>query len=756
MQGKWLRNPTGETSVVFVHGILSSGENCWQHQNGTYWPELLKQEPDLTSIGIYVYSYQTGFMSGGYSLSNVADDLKERMFTLDQVVNGKKVVFVCHSMGGIIVRKLIVERLNDFLDRQIEIGLYLVASPSLGSDYANWLEPIAKFAGHEQAKALRFSQDNQWLNDLDKNFINLKESNRLKIHGKELLEDKFVTLPSIIHKQVVEPFSGARYFGESFKVAGSDHFSIAKPESTSSDQHRLLKAYLLNMEIKQGTKGALITAGSESPASKTQPILNNSESVKVYVSYSWATEKDTQIVEELERLCSQRDIRLIRDSAVLKHGDSINKFMEDLSQGDHIITIFSKPYFESKWCMYELLSTYRQLNFKDRTHPVIADNCNLQDSDYRLKVGVFWDHKHREEESKLVGLDPKLVLNEHKQVQLYRDISQNINDLLNFAAVRVTTPLTALQNQNYAQLLDCIRPITEHDGKLAQQSDDDFLQQIQKNLETDLNKSEHSAFRECLIKSFNYKISDTQKLPYYLIEQCISGQFVQVIQYIESAFADCYGNIAPTNFSAIKMLYDIAEGTVSKLIVFNIKNEWMAQYRKDYRSRSRHEHIFPEMTSGHVEVVASREACTIPKFYLDKHSMNLQGGRGVGLESGIKASDVLSDIIKRIYSRVMKTELTADLDENKAIANLQRTLQQRKQKPNLKLRENYFLLLPTTDNASGLADKAVQENLRKLLPDLSLIRIKTGCFEEIFIVEDEDLMTAIREFFITLENYNAK
>ncbi len=134
MHGEWLRKSTGTTTVVFVHGILSSGEKCWQHANGVYWPELLNHEPDLSSLGIYVYTYQTGFASGSYSLSNVVDDLKERVFTLDGVADSKKIVFVCHSMGGIVVRKFIVERVNDLLDRKIEIGLYLVASPSLGSE----------------------------------------------------------------------------------------------------------------------------------------------------------------------------------------------------------------------------------------------------------------------------------------------------------------------------------------------------------------------------------------------------------------------------------------------------------------------------------------------------------------------------------------------------------------------------------------------------------------------------------------------
>lgn len=245
MNGIWLRNPKSQTAVVFAHGILSNGEKCWKNNNGSYWPELLKLEPELTDIGIYVYSYQTGFLSGYYSISNIVDDFKERLITLDGVAEYKNIIFVCHSMGGIVVRKFIVERVNDLIDRNISVGLFLVASPSLGSTYANWLEPLAKFAGHEQAKALKFSQGNQWLNDLDKTFFNLKESNRLKIYGKELLEDKFVILNKwLFRKQVVEPFSGTRYFAEPIKIAHSDHSSIAKPHSNKALQHRLLCTFI--------------------------------------------------------------------------------------------------------------------------------------------------------------------------------------------------------------------------------------------------------------------------------------------------------------------------------------------------------------------------------------------------------------------------------------------------------------------------------------------------------------------------------
>jgi pimeloyl-ACP methyl ester carboxylesterase len=277
MQGKWIRKPTNDTAVVFVHGILSSGETCWQHENGTYWPVLLKNEQECSTLGIYVYTYETGIFSGTYSLNDVVDDVKERLITLDRVADNSRIIFVCHSMGGIVVRKLLVERANDLVDREIRVGLFLVASPSLGASYANWLEPLAKVMGHAQADALRFTQSNTWLNGLDKEFQNLKESGRLRIEGKELVEDRFVVLRKFWRKQVVEPFSGTRYFGEPYKVPGSDHFSIAKPKNQEAVQHRLMVAFIKRIIVfdEQAHKEEASAAASGLDSTSTGAQIKN-------------------------------------------------------------------------------------------------------------------------------------------------------------------------------------------------------------------------------------------------------------------------------------------------------------------------------------------------------------------------------------------------------------------------------------------------------------------------------------------------
>lgn len=246
MQGDWIRHPTNGVAVVFVHGVLSSAEKSWRHANGTWWPSLLAEDEAAPPVGVWAFSYRTDLFSGSYRIGDAVDALKAHM-RLDGLFDCHTIVFVAHSMGGLVVRKLLVERREDFRDRGISVGLFLVASPSLGSGYANWLELVARAVGHTQADALRFSDTNAWLLDLDKEFKNLKEAGHLRLVGKELAEDVALFLRPFNRKPIVESFSALRFFGEPYKVPGSDHSSVAAPEGPRAIQHRLLLDFLRNM-----------------------------------------------------------------------------------------------------------------------------------------------------------------------------------------------------------------------------------------------------------------------------------------------------------------------------------------------------------------------------------------------------------------------------------------------------------------------------------------------------------------------------
>ena len=328
MKGEWIRKPSNsDLTVVFVHGFLSNGRDCWKNEvSGAYWPELLKNESEHDSIGIYVYTYQTDFFSGSYSLGDVVDDLKERL-QLDHVLNSKNLVFVCHSMGGIVVRRYLVSQEHNL--KEVAVGLYLVASPSLGSNYANWLEPIAQLMNHSQADVLRFSQNNQWLNDLNKDFKNLIGTNRLTILGKEITEDKFVILKKLrFLKQVVEPLSGALYFPEPYKLPGSDHFSIAKPENKDSIQHRLLLKFIEvnfpQISLLQQTKHKLVT-----PKPNTLPDTVSFTEASTQLE-SWQIKLKTKLIEQLSKEELKQIVNAFVD-ALIKTNPNLTRNIEEIA-----------------------------------------------------------------------------------------------------------------------------------------------------------------------------------------------------------------------------------------------------------------------------------------------------------------------------------------------------------------------------------------------------------------------------------------
>lgn len=278
-QGQWVRKSKNHVNVIFIHGINSS-EECWKHKEGIYWPNLLKDEDELADIGIYVFSYRTGFNTGSYSLSDVVSSLRE-YFYLDKLINDIGIIFVCHSMGGIIARRFLVKEQSDLFRSGLnKIGLFLVASPSLGSNYANMLGLISSAIGHTQANALKFSQSNVWLIDLDKDFIDLKSNGNLQIKGKELIEDLPLYGKGWIRRQIVEPFSGAKYFGHSFKVPGSDHCTIAAPASKDAVQNRLLVEFVkeyLNEESQAMKASPSKLLSTTSIVQNTSGIFNTNE-----------------------------------------------------------------------------------------------------------------------------------------------------------------------------------------------------------------------------------------------------------------------------------------------------------------------------------------------------------------------------------------------------------------------------------------------------------------------------------------------
>ena len=246
----WYVTRSKNAVIVFVHGILSDSRDAWAYEgdNGSivYWPELLRTDSKFDDYSIYLGGFHTAVDSRNYGMRDAANQLFASLSFSEgnekSILDHSKIIFVTHSTGGIVVRHMLVRKKPEF--RKKKIGLLLIASPSLGSEYANLITDVLDIAEHQMGKELQ--QDNGVLVDLDKDFFNMVSNRELPgLTGREAFEHHFV-LGGVLKflRQIVPVDSAVRYFAEPIQLPQTNHFTAVKPHDLSHPAYVLLSNFV--------------------------------------------------------------------------------------------------------------------------------------------------------------------------------------------------------------------------------------------------------------------------------------------------------------------------------------------------------------------------------------------------------------------------------------------------------------------------------------------------------------------------------
>ena len=311
----WVRRPSNDRGpiFVFVHGFLSGADGCWRNGKGATWPEMLRDDCRFEGVGIYVSQYHTQIDSGDYDIVQCANEIfRDLTFQSDDgfiPLSCKQVVFVCHSLGGILIRRILELNKSKFIDHKI--GLILLGSPSKGSDYANMLEYVSAAFGNKIGGQLKKNSD--ILDDLDARFRRLIHQKELPgLVGLELVEHHGMLrckwLPFLRLKPVVTEDSASRYFGEVLLVPETNHSTLVKPESLDSPVYEYLLRFYVEefrrslVDIKSNQESSnVLGADSLAEIERTQRanVLFDIYSDKV-AEYYLTRNLDEQVIRDIE------------------------------------------------------------------------------------------------------------------------------------------------------------------------------------------------------------------------------------------------------------------------------------------------------------------------------------------------------------------------------------------------------------------------------------------------------------------------
>lgn len=265
----WYLANDGDTVIVFLHGIHSNNKKTWAHHpwwtrpatSGirriskgllpslsrilpfNFWPDLVLADPIFKdpkgqSPSIYLASYYSSIDAGRFGIDRCAESVF-RDLQRDKVLDKSNIVFVGHSMGGIIARRILGEHWVEFESKRV--GIVLMASPSGGSGYANDASYLTKAYDHRQAEQLQ--KDSPLLAEIHDKFEPLVTGHH--VTGAEAFEHRFYihvkAIPAL--NNVVPVESAERYFIPATFLPNTTHSTCVQPRNSKDKIHQVLQDF---------------------------------------------------------------------------------------------------------------------------------------------------------------------------------------------------------------------------------------------------------------------------------------------------------------------------------------------------------------------------------------------------------------------------------------------------------------------------------------------------------------------------------
>lgn len=219
--------PGNKTAIVFVHGLFGDPVGTWTAKSKTspeaYWPLLVADDRRFDGSNIYTAEYRTRMWERGPDVEQTVQQLHWRLQPI--LARHEQVVFVCHSLGGIVVREYLLQFV---VPREKVPMIYFFGTPSQGAELAAWAKLVSPNAQLRQLAG----GNRSYLDKLGDRWVN---------GGYAAVVKSFCVYEDPNHfLNVVDPVSAKFGCNAGIFPILENHVNIVKPRNADAEPHRAL------------------------------------------------------------------------------------------------------------------------------------------------------------------------------------------------------------------------------------------------------------------------------------------------------------------------------------------------------------------------------------------------------------------------------------------------------------------------------------------------------------------------------------
>ncbi|MET0659529.1 MAG: hypothetical protein ABW110_15385 [Steroidobacteraceae bacterium] len=258
------QNPPAKVALVYVHGVTGDMIGTWTAKNGKTFFELVNENPATKGrADAFVFGFPSYlFKAGSFDIREAANRLHLRLAS-QGVLNYPAIVFVAHSMGGLVVLRELITNRDTLLDKVPVVVLY--GTPMEGSVLA---EVGKQFSPNSAFAQMTEADGNALLQSLNDDWRSIPDDKRP--HVRCAYEKTPVGPMKIV------PWSSATRFCEGATPAiEASHISIVKPDRPGADSILVLVSALNDYVLNETLEAKLETPDFTNEGDSAVFVLHN-------------------------------------------------------------------------------------------------------------------------------------------------------------------------------------------------------------------------------------------------------------------------------------------------------------------------------------------------------------------------------------------------------------------------------------------------------------------------------------------------